>query len=216
MSEDPAAARPPKGGLEKWAIPALALTGVAVGLYIIVSSLGDKTAAPTAEAPQVACVPGSPAAKTWACKYAPVATPTSGPDFAFKGPDGADVKVADFKGKVLVMNLWATWCAPCKIEMPSLAKLAAAYEGQPVEVLALSVDGPDKTGEAKTFIAENAPLKFYQDPTMGMSFELTPPAPGMPTTIVYGKDGLEVGRVAGEVDWTGPEARALIDKALAG
>lgn len=216
MSEGPAAQAPKVGGL-KWAIVALAVIGVAVGLYIIVSSFGDK--AEVAEAPEAApanCAPGTEAAKTWACKYAPTTTPTAGPDYAFKGPDGADVKVADFKGKVLVMNLWATWCAPCKIEMPSLAKLAATYEGQPVEVMALSVDGADKTEEAKAFIAQNAPLTFYQDPTMSMAFELKPEAPGMPTTVIYGKDGQEVGRVAGEVDWTGPEARALIDRALAG
>lgn len=214
MAEGPAA-EAPKGGVLKWAILALVLTGVAVALYIIVSSAGDKAAAPTAEAPKPACTPGSEAAKTWACKYAPTTTPTSGPDFAFKGPDGGDMKVADLKGKVVVMNLWATWCAPCKIEMPSLAKLAAAYEGRPVEVVALSVDAAEKTEEAKAFIAANAPLKFYQDPTMGMAFELTPPAPGMPTTVIYGKDGVEVGRVAGEVDWAGREATALIDKALA-
>jgi thiol-disulfide isomerase/thioredoxin len=114
------------------------------------------------------------------------------------------------------MNLWATWCAPCKIEMPTLARLADAYRGKPVEVVALSMDTPEAAAQAKLFIAANAPLKFYSDPAGKMAFKLQPMAQGTPTTVIYGKDGLEMARVTGEADWTSPEARALIDQALAG
>ncbi len=124
------------------------------------------------------------------------------------------MKIADLKGKVVVMNVWATWCAPCKVEMPTLAKLAAAYEGKPVVVAPISIDTPEAAQKARLFIAQNAPLQFYHDREMKLPFKIN--AQGAPTTVIYGKDGLEIARVAGEADWAGAEARALIDKALAG
>ena len=60
------------------------------------------------------------------------------PDIAFEGPDGKPVKISDFKGQVTVVNFWATWCAPCKEEMPTLGKLAAAYATQPLKVVVIS------------------------------------------------------------------------------
>jgi len=135
------------------------------------------------------------------------------PDFALKDATGATVKLSDYKGKVVLLNFWATWCGPCKVEMPTLAKLQAAYEGKPVEVMAVSIDTPEDAGKATLFIAQNSPLKFYIDREMKLPFKLK--APGTPTTVIYGKDGMEVGRVAGDANWTSPEAKALIDKALA-
>ena len=80
----------------------------------------------------------------------------------------------------------------------------------------VSIDSAEDAQKATLFIAQNAPLKFYHDREMKMPFVLKPVAPGAPTTVIYGKDGLEVGRVAGEADWSSPEVRAVIDKALAG
>ena len=98
---------------------------------------------------------------------------------------------ADFKGKVVVMNLWATWCAPCKLEMPTLATLAQTHAGQPVAIVAVSIDKPEALEQAKAFIAQQAPLKFYNDPEAKLPWALTPAANGMPTTVILGKDGLE-------------------------
>jgi thiol-disulfide isomerase/thioredoxin len=137
------------------------------------------------------------------------------PDYTFYDAGGKPLKVADLKGKVLVVNLWATWCAPCKIEMPQLAKLQAAYAGQPVAVVAISIDKPEKLADAKAFIAQNAPLAFYNDPDAKLPWALKPPASGMPTTVIYGKDGFERGRVSGEAEWAGEGAKAVIDKVLA-
>jgi thiol-disulfide isomerase/thioredoxin len=188
-----------------WALGVAALVGVAVGLYIIVQS-STKTA------PEVATVP-VPEKTSFASKLKLPTAPTPAPDYAFYDASGKALKVADFKGKVVVMNIWATWCAPCKLEMPTLAKLQAAYAGKPVEVVAISIDTPEAAAKASLFIAQNAPLKFYHDREMKLPFKVG--APGAPTTIIYGKDGLETARVAGEADWTGAEARALVDKALA-
>lgn len=154
-------------------------------------------------------------AKGEMAKLAIPAEATVAPVTSFVDGTGTTRRIADFKGKVTVVNLWATWCAPCVLEMPTLAKLAAAYEGKPVEVVAISVDSPDAADKAKAFIAKHAPLAFYHDPKMALPFAVKPAAVGMPTTIIYGPDGVERGRVAGDADWSGAEAKAVIDKVLA-
>lgn len=137
------------------------------------------------------------------------------PVASFVDSAGQTKRIADFKGQVTVVNLWATWCAPCVLEMPTLAKLAASYQGKPVRVVAISIDKGDEAGKAKAFIAKHAPLAFYHDPKMALPFALKPAAVGMPTTIIYGPDGVERARVSGEADWSGKDAKAVIDKLLA-
>jgi thiol-disulfide isomerase/thioredoxin len=188
-----------------WALLGVALVGVAAVVYIIAQS-STKTA------PVVATVPV--AEKTaFQSKVSTPTEPTPAPDYAFNGADGKPLKISDFKGKVVVLNVWATWCGPCKVEMPTLAKMAASYAGKPVDVVAVSIDTPDAGAKAALFIAQNSPLKFYHDPSMKLIFKVG--GQGAPTTVIYGKDGLEKARVSGEADWTSPEAKALIDKALA-
>ena len=207
MSEGPQAPQKPRGMLLPLALGGVALVGVAGAVYIIGQS-STKTA------PVVATVPVPETRTTFAAKLSKPSVPTPAPDYTFYDSAGKPVKISDFKGKVVVLNTWATWCAPCKLEMPTLAKLQAAYADQPVEVVAVSIDTPEAATKATLFIAQNAPLKFYHDPQMKIVFKIH--APGAPTTVIYGKDGMEQARVAGEADWTSPEARALVDKALAG
>ena len=114
-----------------------------------------------------------------------------------------------------MLNLWATWCGPCKNEMPTLARLQAAYAGQPLVVVAVSIDKAEALDGARTFIAGLAPLAFYNDPAAKLPWALKPPAAGMPTTVIYGKDGLERGRISGEAAWSDPDAKAILDKVLA-
>ena len=189
----------------KWALWGAALLGVAAVLYIIA---------------QASIKPGqagslSSLAKGEMSKFQTPAEAGAAPATSFLDGEGRPVRVADFRGKVVVLNLWATWCGPCVIEMPTLAKLAAAYQGKPVEVVALSVDGPRERDKAAAFIAKHAPLKFYHDPQLAYPYALKPVAVGMPTTIVFGADGVERGRLSGGADWSSPEAKALVDKVLA-
>lgn len=196
----------PKSSPLRWALWGVALVGVAAVLYIIA---------------QASIKPGQAGglksmAKGEMAKFVIPAEAGAAPATSFVDAEGKTVRLADFRGKTVVLNLWATWCAPCIIEMPTLAKLAAAYEGKPVEVIALSMDGPRDRDKAQAFIARHAPLKFYQDPNLAYPYALEPKALGMPTTIVFGPDGVERGRVSGEADWSSDEARALIDKVAAG
>ena len=202
----------PRRGLLAWALWGVAVFGGAAVLYIIVQAStksGAERAAPAAA--QSAATAG----KGLTEKLTRPAAPTPSPDYVFYDEAGKPVKIADLKGKVVVMNVWATWCAPCKVEMPTLAKLQAAYAGKPVEVVTVSIDSVEDATKARLFIAQNDPLKFYHDREAKIPWALKPAALGAPTTVIYGKDGLERARIAGEADWSGPEARALVDEALA-
>lgn len=129
-------------------------------------------------------------------------------------PQGRQVHLDELKAPVLVVNLWATWCAPCVREMPTLAKLQSAYAGK-IVVAPVSMDGAKDREKARAFIGEHAPLAFYQDVNLALPFALTPAVEGFPTTIIYGRDGRERARLTGPADWDGPEAKAVIDAVLA-
>jgi thiol-disulfide isomerase/thioredoxin len=137
------------------------------------------------------------------------------PDYVFKDREGADVRFADFRGKVVLVNLWAMWCAPCRTEMPTIAALAAARPDGDLVVLPINVDtGEDAVADAKSFIDVHDPLPFYGDPRFQLPFEF--PGKGkMPQTILLDRQGRIRAAFAGEADWSSPEARALIDAVLA-
>ncbi|MBU2533139.1 MAG: TlpA family protein disulfide reductase [Alphaproteobacteria bacterium] len=132
----------------------------------------------------------------------------------FNGPDGQSMTLDDLKGKVVLLNLWATWCAPCRKEMPYLDTLQKELGSDQFEVVALSVDrgSPQK---AKDFLAEvgASSLKFYHDPTAQAGFALM--AIGMPTTLLFDREGREIGRLAGPAEWHSKEAKDLIRAAIA-
>lgn len=130
--------------------------------------------------------------------------------------DGFAVRLSDFRGQVVVMNLWGTWCAPCVAEMPTLGALQRAYEGRPLTVVAVNLDPTRLRPKAVEQLAKlsGGSLKFYADPTLAIAFE-SGASKGMPVTLIYGKDGREIARLFGAADWMSPEARALIDAALA-
>jgi thiol-disulfide isomerase/thioredoxin len=180
--------------------------GVAAVVYIMAQS---STKTP----PTVPVATPAAAVKPMSEKLTMATGPVPSPDYTFFDSSGKPMKIADLKGKVVVLNIWATWCAPCVAEMPTLAKLQAAYAGKDVEVVTVSIDSETSATKARLFIARHDPLKFYHDREMKLPFKVN--APGAPTTVIYGRDGLEKARVAGEADWSGPEARALVDKVLA-
>lgn len=137
------------------------------------------------------------------------------PEEGFLTPNGAPTSLADFRGRVVVLNVWAMWCRPCRTELPTIAALDEAY-GDELAVLAVNVDRtPEEIAAAQTFLAEeNAPLTFYSDPTFELPFRL-PGRGAMPQTLVIDRQGRVRAWLAGEADWSSPEARALVDALLA-
>ena len=143
------------------------------------------------------------------------AAPKAVPDAPFFGPKGETLHLADLKGQVLVVNFWATWCGPCVQEMPTLAKLQADYAGQPVKVVAISLDRPEDKDLAQRFILKHGPLAFYQDPKYALPFSLDPRPVGVPVTLIIDKSGHERARLEGGAEWNSPEAKAVLQRVLA-
>ena len=140
--------------------------------------------------------------------------PVDLPDFTFAAGDGAETSLKDFAGKIVLLNIWATWCVPCREEMPALDELEAKLGGRDFAVVAVNIDkgGPEK---AAGFLKETgvAHLPLYTDPT-GKLFA-TVKAVGMPTTLIIDRDGKEIARLVGPADWASPEAVAVIEAAIA-
>ena len=195
------------------AIAGVLLVGVIGGAAVLYANPGliDKAVAP------------EPPAKSALARFAagPIArleTPAAleaAPAYVFKTRDGADARLSDFRGKVVVVNVWAMWCAPCRTEMPTLARLAELYAGTDLVVLPINVDATaDAIADAKSFIDVHEPLPLYSDPKFQLPFEL--PGKGkMPQTVLLDRQGRIRAHFSGEADWASPEARALIDALLA-
>ena len=135
------------------------------------------------------------------------------PEFSFEAESGTKT-LQDFAGKVVLLNIWATWCVPCREEMPALDKLEAKLGGKDFAVVAVNIDkgGAEK---AASFLKETgvARLPLYTDPT-GKLFA-TLKAVGMPTTLILDRKGREIARLVGPADWASPEALAVIEAAIA-
>ena len=187
------------------------------GLYVSGPALGN---------------PGDPvcsASKTLAAAMAPLAkgevagvqvqeNPKAVPNLSFKAADGTEKTLADLKGKTVLLNLWATWCAPCRQEMPALDQLQAKLGSKDFEVVAVNIDtrNPDKP---KQFLADMkiANLAFYADPSARIYQDLKAigKAFGMPTTMIIDKEGCEVGYLAGPAEWSSADGLALVGAAIA-
>ena len=132
------------------------------------------------------------------------------PATMFKSPDGGDFSLAKFKGVPVLVNLWASWCAPCVKELPTLQKLeeAQALNGQ-LGVIAVSQDMAPQ-GSVDAFLASKKISRFaaFHDKEMALSSALGVQI--LPTTVLYDGEGKEVWRFVGDMDWTSAEAKALL------
>ena len=138
------------------------------------------------------------------------------PAVTFKNPDGGDFSLAKFKGNPVLVNLWASWCAPCIAELPTLQKLeeAQAKDGK-LGVIAVSQDMAPKAS-VDAFLKSKQISRFaaFHDPEMALSSAIGVQV--MPTTILYDAAGKEVWRYIGDLDWSGPEAAKLLSEGKPG
>ncbi|WP_378948285.1 TlpA family protein disulfide reductase [Mesorhizobium sp. ANAO-SY3R2] len=148
----------------------------------------------------------------------PADPPRSLKSLAFNGPDGKPMTVADHSGRTLLINLWATWCAPCRAEMPALDALEREMGGENFEVVAVNVDTGDDT-KPKKFLEETgvASLGFYRENTLALFNDLKKQglALGLPVTLLIDGDGCLLANMNGPAEWASPDAKKLIEAALA-
>ena len=140
-------------------------------------------------------------------------SPEALPDVSFSDATGATRTLKDFEGKVILLNLWATWCAPCRKEMPSLDRLQKELGSDKFEVVALSVDRAGLAG-SKKFLDEIgvSALGLYVDPTARATSNLK--AVGLPATLLIDAQGREIGRLTGPAEWDSEDAKRLIRAVL--
>lgn len=139
------------------------------------------------------------------------------PDLGFAGPDGAKLSLAAFRGRSVLLNLWATWCEPCKREMPALDRLEAELGGARFAVVAVNID-TRRLERPRQWLDEAGvrTLRFYADSEARIFRQLRElgQADGMPTTLLIDPDGCRLGTLAGPAEWSGPDAVTLIRAAL--
>lgn len=145
-----------------------------------------------------------PQAKVGGAPFTRQIAPKAMPALSFQDESGRPRTLADFRGKLVVLNLWATWCPPCREEMPALDRLQTQLGGRDFEVLALSID-QNGTDQVRKFFTEVGikSLPIHIDPTARAGFTLG--VPGFPTTLLIDREGREIGRHTGIAKWDSPE-----------
>lgn len=204
----------------------------AVAVYVSTTLPGNKTPSPTVVADTGSASPDDKfcAAKADKAKAVgaaavghvaammPADPPQSLKTLAFNDPDGKPMTIADHAGRTLLVNLWATWCAPCRAEMPALDALEREMGGEEFEVVAINVDTGDDT-KPKKFLEEIgvSSLGQYRDNTLAVFNDLKKRglALGLPVTLLIDGEGCLLANMNGPAEWASPDARKLIEAALA-
>jgi thiol-disulfide isomerase/thioredoxin len=192
---------------------ALALVAAGAVLYGTVAPAGKAASDCPADSAKLAARL-APLAKGELAALQVETKPSRAIKIAFDRDDGGKMTLTDFKGRAVLLNLWATWCIPCRAEMPALDRLQAAKGGPGFEVVAVNVDTArlEKRGAFLDGVGVKT-LARYADPS-GDAFETMRKAGralGLPVTLVIDKDGCEVAAVEGGAKWDSAEAQALVE-----
>jgi thiol-disulfide isomerase/thioredoxin len=213
-------ALPPKKSSRRLA--AFAIGGLAGGVLVLAAVYGIGTL--QRNPVDAACRPGAELAK----RLAPLAhgevaavnvakEPVRLPDLAFTDASGKLRTLADWRGRTVLLNLWATWCVPCRKEMPALDALQAKFGGETFEVVAVNIDTRN-LDKPKAWLNDVGikQLGYYGDPSAKVfqDLKVLGKAFGMPTTILIDPQGCEIGNLAGPAEWASEDALKLIAAAL--
>jgi thiol-disulfide isomerase/thioredoxin len=198
--------------------------GLAAGLVVIAAAALYGTLSGAGNSPAAQCRAAKPVAEG----LAPLARgelaavrvekdPKPLPNLTFKGPEGRPVALADLKGRTVLLNLWATWCVPCRQEMPALDKLQAELGSKDFEVVAVNIDTRN-LDKPKRWLEEAGVtrLAYYADPQAKVFQDLRQigKAVGMPTTLLLDPRGCELAHLSGPAEWASEDALTLVRAAL--
>lgn len=195
-----------------WAA-AIAAVAAFAAVYVTLGRPDNAVSpAPTAQKPAAAPPAGpgvNPLSQGQMAAFVFRKAPEDIPEAKFLDASGKERTLADWRGKVVLLNLWATWCLPCRKEMPALDRLQREMGSDKFQVVAVSVDRTGLPG-ARKFLDETGAqaLTLYADPTARMAATLR--AAGLPATLLLDRDGREIGRLLGPAEWDGEDAKRLI------
>lgn len=202
-------------GLIAAAVAVGAVLGVAgvYGIGGLTRNAGDPACRPTFDlARKIA-----PLAKGEVAALTPASKPLQVPDLAFKDASGASKKLSDWRGRTILLNLWATWCVPCRKEMPALDELQAKLGAKDFEVVAVNIDTRDLE-KPRTWLKEAgiSSLGYFSDEKAKVfqELKLIGKAFGMPTSMLIDASGCEIASIAGPAEWASDDALKLIRAAL--
>jgi len=192
------------------------VTALGAGLAVYGTGRTGGNSGPCAGAPQ-AIARLAPHARGAVAALQALETPRPAPALTFKGPDGADTTLAALDGRLRLVNLWATWCGPCKAEMPALDRLQAEMGGRDFTVVAINVETRN-LDKPPQWLRDNAitHLAYYADPGGRVlpAVQKDTGSQGLPTTMLVDAKGCTLGVMKGPADWSGPDARRLLEAAL--
>ncbi len=199
----------------------------AVAVYVSESGTGNKLSAQVAvgkSKDDVGCAAKAERARKVAAAATgevaallPADPPQSLKSLAFNGADGKPTTLADHAGKIVLLNLWATWCAPCRAEMPALDALQKEMGSDAFQVVAVNVDTGDDVKPRK-FLQDTGvqTLGYYRDPTMALFNDVKARglALGLPVTMLVDGDGCLIAHMNGPAEWSSQDAKRLVVTAL--
>ncbi|MEJ2731471.1 MAG: TlpA disulfide reductase family protein [Deltaproteobacteria bacterium] len=147
-------------------------------------------------------------------KFSPLETGRPAPNFTLPGLDGKMISLSDYRGHVVLVNIWATWCPPCVGEMPSMEKLYRALKGENFEILAVSIDALGKKAVAPFMKKYNLSFPALMDPdgTIKTLFQTT----GVPESFIINQEGILIEKVIGPKDWATPQMVGFFRNLLQG
>jgi thiol-disulfide isomerase/thioredoxin len=208
---------------------------IAAGVYGIAASLRNAATAPAADqatntaatavsGPAPTCTAAldraqraAPFARGEVAAVAVASKPLAVPNLSFKDADGAPKTLADWRGKTVLFNLWATWCVPCRQEMPALNALQEKLGSDDFQVVTVNIDTRDPE-KPSAWLKQNGvdKLGYFHDPSAKVFQDLKAvgKAFGMPTTLLIDPNGCEIASLAGPAEWAGEDAQKLIRAAL--
>ena len=196
-----------------------ALMGVAAGLAAVygIGAMQRNPTDPACRASSELAARLVPLARGEVAAVNIASSPNRLPDLAFNDPSGKPVTLADFRGRTVLLNLWATWCVPCRKEMPALDELQAKLGGKDFEVVAVNIDTRDPE-KPKNFLKESklTRIAYFHDQKAKVFQDLKNigKALGMPTSVLVDGQGCEIANLAGPAEWASEDAIKLIKAAM--
>ena len=218
ISEPPAAPQPAiRRRIRAVAAAAAAIVAVLAGVYGIGRLRTNPTAAASCGAALATAAKLAPLAQGEVAALAVAHAPFRVPDLAFKDAEGRARTLQDWHGRTVLVNLWATWCVPCRKEMPALDALEAKLGGPNFAVVAVNIDTRDPQ-KPLAFLKDAAVthLAYYSDPSAKVfqDLKLAGKAFGMPTTLLVAPSGCELGTMAGPAEWASADGVKLVSAAI--